>query len=73
MLGKAIEIAAKAHTGQVDKGGNPYILHPRRVMMNFCESESEAVTKEKPQNRRMYKYEQHNNQAAHAGACRRLL
>jgi len=42
-LNKAIEIAAKAHTGQVDKGGNPYILHPLRVMQNFCESESEAV------------------------------
>ena len=43
MLNKAIEIAAKAHNGQVDKGGNPYILHPLRVMFNFCESESEAV------------------------------
>jgi len=42
-LNKAIEIAAKAHIGQVDKGGNPYILHPLRVMMNFCGSESEAV------------------------------
>jgi hypothetical protein len=43
MLNKAIEIAAKAHTGQVDKGGKPYILHPLRVMLNFCESESEAT------------------------------
>ena len=43
MLSKAIETAAKAHSGQLDKGGNPYILHPLRVMMNFCESESEAV------------------------------
>jgi (p)ppGpp synthase/HD superfamily hydrolase len=38
MLNKAIEIAAKAHRGQFDKGGNPYILHPLRVMLN-CESE----------------------------------
>ena len=38
MLNKAIEIAAKAHSGQVDKGGNPYILHPLRVMMNFCDA-----------------------------------
>jgi len=42
-LNKAIEIAAKAHSGQVDKGGNSYILHPLRVMQNFCESESEAT------------------------------
>lgn len=33
-LEKAIELAAKAHAGQVDKGGNPYILHPLRVMMD---------------------------------------
>ena len=43
MLNKAIIIAAKAHSGQVDKGGNPYILHPLRVLLNFCESESEAT------------------------------
>ena len=30
-LEKAIKIAVEAHTGQVDKGGNPYILHPLRV------------------------------------------
>lgn len=33
MLEKAIAIATKAHAGQVDKGGEPYILHPLRVMM----------------------------------------
>lgn len=33
MLNKAIEISALAHTGQVDKGGAPYILHPLRVML----------------------------------------
>ncbi len=32
-LEKAIELAAKAHAGQVDRGGHPYILHPLRVMM----------------------------------------
>jgi (p)ppGpp synthase/HD superfamily hydrolase len=32
MLGKAIEIAVSAHAGQVDKGGQPYILHPLWVM-----------------------------------------
>jgi (p)ppGpp synthase/HD superfamily hydrolase len=35
MLEKAIEIAVKAHSGQVDKGGQPYILHPLRVMMKM--------------------------------------
>jgi (p)ppGpp synthase/HD superfamily hydrolase len=32
-LDKAIEIAVQAHTGQIDKAGAPYILHPLRVMM----------------------------------------
>jgi hypothetical protein len=31
-LEKAIQIAARAHDGQVDKQGLPYILHPLRVM-----------------------------------------
>jgi len=43
MLNKAIEIAAKAHTGQVDKGGSPYILHPLRVMMNLCDDGDETT------------------------------
>lgn len=30
---RAIEIAASAHAGQVDKAGRPYILHPLRVML----------------------------------------
>jgi guanosine-3',5'-bis(diphosphate) 3'-pyrophosphohydrolase len=33
-LERAIAVAAGAHVGQVDKGGQPYILHPLRVMMN---------------------------------------
>lgn len=32
-LERAIELAARAHAGQRDKGGQPYILHPLRVMM----------------------------------------
>lgn len=32
-LEKAIEIAARAHTGQKDKAGNPYICHPLRLML----------------------------------------
>ena len=32
-LERAIQIAATAHAGQADKAGEPYILHPLRVMM----------------------------------------
>lgn len=32
----AILIATKAHRGQTDLGGNPYILHPLRVMLHFA-------------------------------------
>lgn len=34
-LEKAIAIALEAHTGQKDKGGHSYILHPLRVMMQM--------------------------------------
>ncbi len=33
-LNRAIEIAARAHAGQVDKAGENYILHPLRVMLS---------------------------------------
>ncbi len=33
LINKAIETAAKAHDGQYDKGGEPYIYHPLRVML----------------------------------------
>lgn len=32
MLDLAIEIAVKAHMDQIDKSGEPYILHPLRIM-----------------------------------------
>jgi len=32
-LDNAIKLATDAHAGQVDKGGQPYILHPLRVML----------------------------------------
>jgi (p)ppGpp synthase/HD superfamily hydrolase len=41
-LERAIEIAVLAHKGQTDKGGNPYILHPLRVMMAL-DSETEKI------------------------------
>ena len=34
-LQSAIQIAVSAHAGQTDKGGNPYILHPLRVMQSL--------------------------------------
>ena len=34
-LTKAISLACKVHYGQVDKGGQAYILHPIRVMQKF--------------------------------------
>ncbi|MGN1400427.1 MAG: GTP pyrophosphokinase [Bacillus sp. (in: firmicutes)] len=34
LLEKAIILATEGHTGQTDKGGSPYILHPLRVMRN---------------------------------------
>lgn len=41
-LDHAISIAAKAHSGQVDKAGQPYILHPLRLMFRF-ETEVEMI------------------------------
>ena len=34
-LEKAIEIALKAHAGQLDKAGAPYVLHPLRIMLKM--------------------------------------
>lgn len=36
-LDKAIEIAARAHAGQVDKAGQPYVLHPIRLMLSVSD------------------------------------
>ncbi len=42
-LERAIEIAARAHAGQVDKGGAPYILHPLRVMLRVAPGAQQIV------------------------------
>ena len=39
-LERAIEIAAKAHAGQVDKAGQPYVLHPLRMMLAVTTAEA---------------------------------
>jgi guanosine-3',5'-bis(diphosphate) 3'-pyrophosphohydrolase len=36
-LERAIVLAAAAHTGQVDKAGQAYILHPLRVMLRVTQ------------------------------------
>ncbi len=35
LIEKALSIAVEAHKGQVDKAGQPYILHPLRLMMHL--------------------------------------
>jgi len=40
-LARAIEIAAEAHVGQLDKAGMPYISHPLRVALDFIRSGDE--------------------------------
>lgn len=42
-LERAIEIAAAAHAGVPDKAGNPYILHPLRVMMRVSSPAERVV------------------------------
>lgn len=41
-LERAIAIAASAHAGQRDKAGQPYILHPLRVMLAL-QSDEERI------------------------------
>jgi len=42
-LEQAISIASLAHAGQLDKGGEPYILHPLRVMMKLKDRKQRIV------------------------------
>lgn len=41
-LEKAMEICLHYHKGQKDKGGQPYILHPIRIMLK-CKDDEERI------------------------------
>lgn len=42
-LEETILLATEAHQGQVDKAGQPYILHPLRLMMTMPDETSQIV------------------------------
>lgn len=42
LLEKALQIAVKAHSGQIDKAGAAYIFHPIRVS-NRCSTDEERI------------------------------
>jgi guanosine-3',5'-bis(diphosphate) 3'-pyrophosphohydrolase len=42
-LERAIAIAAEAHAGEFDRAGQPFILHPIRVMIRLAGSEERIV------------------------------
>jgi (p)ppGpp synthase/HD superfamily hydrolase len=42
LLGNVIVLATNAHAGQFDRGGNPYILHPLKVM-HYLKSDDEEL------------------------------
>lgn len=42
LLGKVLVLATNAHAGQFDKGGNPYILHPLKVM-HYLKTDDEEL------------------------------
>lgn len=43
-LDVAIAFACKVHAGQVDKSGQPYILHPLRLMLRFQDEDERIVS-----------------------------
>ena len=43
LVEKAIRIAVEAHAGQKDKSGQPYILHPLRLMLRGL-TDDERIT-----------------------------
>lgn len=42
LLEKALRLATRAHKGQIDKAGKPYILHPIRVAQR-CNTDTERI------------------------------
>lgn len=40
---KAIQIAVKAHAGQKQRNGDPYILHPLRLMMQLTDPDEQMA------------------------------
>jgi guanosine-3',5'-bis(diphosphate) 3'-pyrophosphohydrolase len=42
-LERAIQISAQGHAGQTDKAGQPYILHPIRVMLRMSTDDERIV------------------------------
>lgn len=43
LVDKALMIACRAHAGQLDKGLNPYILHPLRLAVQFSNPNLQIV------------------------------
>ncbi len=43
MLERAIAVATEAHAGQLDKAGQPYILHPIRLMLSMTTDTERVV------------------------------
>jgi (p)ppGpp synthase/HD superfamily hydrolase len=42
-LERAIAIASEAHQGQLDKAGQPYVLHPLRMMQRLSGEQAQIV------------------------------
>ncbi|NUO09286.1 MAG: hypothetical protein HUU08_11500 [Candidatus Brocadia sp.] len=43
ILEHALQISVKAHAGQKDKAGEPYIFHPIRVMARCSSPEAKVI------------------------------